>query len=82
MASTQYIEERQKLQSLQRDEKTSARSLSTLQDNFKRMEERKNELDEQASDLGDKKTEVCLQISAIFHVLTFAARTEGRRAAN
>ena len=58
----QAVEERPALQALTRDEKTSSRSLASLHDNFKQSEERKIELDREASTLTERKAEVSVVI--------------------
>ena len=54
----QAVEERPALQALTRDEKSSSRALTTLQDNLKQSEERKVDLDREANTLTERKAEV------------------------
>ena len=69
IANTQAVDERQTLQTLSRDEKTSARALSNLQEANNRHEERKVELEREASGLEEKKVEV----QNLFFPLRFTA---------
>ena len=69
IANTQAVDERQTLQTLSRDEKTSARALANLQEANNRHEERKVELEREASGLEEKKVEV----QNLFFPLRFTA---------
>jgi hypothetical protein len=58
IANTQAVDERQSLQTLTRDERTSARALAGLQETHDRQEEKKGELETEAATLGERKAEV------------------------
>lgn len=57
-ANTQAVAERQSLQSLGREEKTSARTLAALQELFGGLEEAKAKLEGEIGDVDEKKGEV------------------------
>ena len=65
-ASVLAAHEREQLESLNREEKTAARTLSQLKDKHEQMDDRKNKLLEDARIQQEKKDEVCIHI---FHVL-------------
>lgn len=68
MANTLAVDERQSLQTLNRDEKTGARSLAGLQEAHTGLEEKKTELSSEIASLEDRKDEV--RPFAVFHYLT------------
>lgn len=58
VANTKAVDERQQLQTIQREEKTSARSMGALQEAHSSLETRKNELETEAATLNERKEEV------------------------
>ena len=56
--NTQAVDERQSLQTLNREEKTAARALSSLQEASTRQEEKKIELETEIASLKERKEEV------------------------
>ena len=57
-ANTQAVAERQSLQALGRDEKTSARTLASIQETYSGLEESKAKLEAEIGDVDEKKGEV------------------------
>ena len=56
--NTQAVDERQSLQTLNREEKTAARALSSLQEASTQQEEKKTELGTEIASLRERKEEV------------------------
>jgi structural maintenance of chromosome 1 len=52
------VEARQQLDTLRRDEKTQTRALANVNEKVSQFEGRKQKLDEERTNLGEKKTEV------------------------
>lgn len=52
------MDERQSLQALARDEKTSARTLGSIEETYNGLEERKAKLASEVADVEEKKEEV------------------------
>ena len=57
-ANTQAVAERQSLLALGRDEKTSARTLASIQETYSGLEESKAKLEAEIGDVDEKKGEV------------------------
>ena len=57
-ANTVAVDERQSLQALIRDEKTSGRTLANIEEAYNGFEESKNKLESEIADLEEKKEEV------------------------
>lgn len=68
VANTLAVDERQSLQTLNRDEKTGARSLAGLQEAHTGLEEKKSELSSEISSLEERKEEV--RPSVVHHYTT------------
>ena len=77
-ANTIAVDERQSLQALARDEKTSARTLSALEESFSGLEESKTKLESEITDLEEKKEEVRPDLSKLTFGLFFYGQVEGR----
>ena len=60
IANTKAVNERQALQTISREEKTSLRQLTSLKETRTNMEEKKNQLDKETETLKDRKKEVCI----------------------
>ena len=73
IANTRVVDERQALNALERDEKTSSRALASLQEAFTELKEKESKLVSEIDDLKEKKQEVCTVASAsinhLFNVL-------------
>ncbi|EJC99202.1 cohesin complex subunit psm1 [Fomitiporia mediterranea MF3/22] len=64
-ANTLAVDERQSLQALIRDEKTSARALASLQEAYTGLEETKSKLETEIADMEDKKEEVDRRVASL-----------------
>ena len=63
VANTRAVDERQSLNALERDEKTSSRALSSLQEAFDELKEKESKLVSEIDDLKEKKQEVEIILS-------------------
>ena len=63
VSNTRAVDERQSLNALERDEKTSSRALSSLQEAFDELKEKESKLVSEIDDLKEKKQEVEIILS-------------------
>ena len=80
VANTKAVDERQRLQTVSREEKTAARTLTGLQEAHNNMETRKAELEAEVHHLMERKEEV--RGSSVIRARFFTIVTGGRKSLN
>lgn len=80
IANTKAVNERQALQTISREEKTSLRQLTSLKEARTNMEEKKNQLDKETETLKERKKEVSVLSYKLFtgHTLTLLSQLNAK----